>query len=272
MDEAAGSGSLARISAMLWRYLCLHRRTLLRAFDIFFWPVMDLMIWGFVTLYIQQEAAGPMARFIIFLIGAMIAWDIHYRGQQAVTISFMEEIWTRNLVNILISPIRVWEWIAATFLYGALKVTLVTLILAGVAKALYAFDLFRIGWEFFPLAGSLLLFGWAVGLITSGLLLRYGYAAEALIWGIPFLLQPFSCVFYPLETLPPWAEAIGRCLPSTYAFEALRASLRNEAIPPEIWGIILALTLAYGALGAAAFGWAFRRARATGRLGRLGQD
>jgi len=263
----------SRIWAMFQRYLVLHRRSLIRAFDIFFWPVMDLLIWGFVTLYIQEDiAAGSAAHLVVFLIGAMISWDIHYRGQQAVTISLMEEIWTRNIVNILIAPIRLWEWIAASFLYGALKVGIVTALLALLAQWLYAFELLRVGWAFFPLAANLLLFGWAIGIFTAGLLLRFGYAAEALIWGIPFLLQPFSCVFYPLGTLPAWAQAIARCLPSTYVFEALRAVLQGGLITWTVWPLILGLNALYVALGIGCFVWLFRRARADGRLGHLGQD
>ena len=264
--------SALRILSLFQRYVFLHRRSLIRLFDIGFWPVMDLLIWGFMTRYLQQTVTGPLAQVLVFLIGAMIAWDIHYRGQQAVTISLMEEIWTRNIVNLLVTPVRLWEWVAANFLYGALKVTMVTAILAGLAKALYAFNLMRVGWALLPLAGSLLLFGWSIGLATSGLLLRYGYAAEALVWGIPFLLQPFSCVFYPLESLPPWAQAIARLLPSTYAFEGLRHALQGSAVPPSVWLAVSGLNVLYLALGAAFFVWMFRRARAEGRLGHLGQD
>ena len=266
------AASRSRITAMGLRYLLLHRRSLVRSFDIFFWPVMDLLIWGFVTRYIQQAVEGRVAELIIFLIGAMIAWDIHYRGQQAVTISLMEEIWTRNLTNILISPLRLWEWIAATFWYGILKVALVTLVLAVVAHALYAFDLSAIGWAFLPLAGSLLAFGWSIGLFTSGLLLRFGYAAEALIWGVPFLVQPFSCVFYPLHVLPAWAQPIARCLPSTYAFEGLRLALQNRPIPLDIWLAVVGLNALACVMGLGFFVAMFRRARATGHLGRLSHD
>ncbi len=264
--------SFTRIAAMFQRYVLLHRRSLIRAFDICFWPVMDLLIWGFVTLYLQTITSGPVAQLIVFLIGTMIAWDIHYRGQQAVTISLMEEIWTRNVVNILICPIRLWEWITASFLYGALKVSVVTILLSLLAKGLYAFSIVRVGWVFIPLAANLLLFGWAIGLFTAGVLLRFGYAAEALIWGVPFLLQPFSCVFYPVSSLPTWAQVIARCLPSTYVFEGLRMSLRGDAVGWTTWFWIVGLTSGYLLLGIGCFVWFFRLARSTGRLSRLGQE
>lgn len=272
MERGSSSASLARIGALFQRYLLLHRRSLIRAFDIVFWPVMDLLIWGFVSRYIQQEAEGPVAQLIVFLIGTMIAWDIHYRGQQAVTVSLMEDIWTRNVVNLLIAPIRLREWVTATFLYGALKVLAVTLLLAVLAERLYAFNLLRVGWAFVPLAASLLFFGWAIGIVTAGLLLRFGYAAEALIWGIPFLIQPFSCVFYPLHTLPVWAQVVARGLPSAYTFEALRAILQGRPVAWEAWLMIAGLNLLYFTLGMALFVWMLQQARVAGRLGRLGQD
>lgn len=270
MPEAAAS--LSRIWALCLRHIYLHRRSMVRMFDIVFWPVMDLLVWGFVMLYIQHDAQGRLAGFIIFLIGALIGWDIHYRGQLAVSIAIMEEIWTRNIVNIFIAPVRLWEWIASSFLYGTIKISLVTLILVVIAQILYAFDLAAIGWAFFPLAAHLLFFGWTIGLFTSGLLLRFGYAAEALIWGIPFLLQPFSCVFYPLRVLPPWAGVIAQALPSTHIFEALRGVLNGVPIAWSTWVVISALNLVYFGAGLAAFAWMFRIARARGTLGRLGQE
>ena len=264
--------SLTRIRAIFFRYLVLHRRSLVRLFEIFFWPVMDLLIWGFVALYIQKAAHGPITQFIVFLIGAMISWDIHYRSQQALTLSLMEEIWTRNVTNILLSPLRLWEWIAAVFLYGLIKVTVVTCVLSCIAYFLYAFEIIRIGWVFLPLAASLLFFGWAIGLFTGGLLLRFGYAAEALIWGIPFLIQPFSCVFYPVDILPAWAQAVSRCLPTTYVFEGLRASLRGQPLSLWVWPAVFGLNLFYFLLGILFFVWIFRQARIQGRLGRLAQD
>ena len=264
--------SSRRIWWMTVRYLYLHRRSVVRVFDIFFWPVMDLLVWGFVALYIQQIAGRAVFQVVLFLIGAMISWDIHYRGQQAITLALMEEIWTRNITNILLSPIRLKEWIAAVFLYGSIKVAIVTLVLVITAQALYSFDILRIGWVFIPLAINLLFFGWAMGLFTAGLLLRYGYAAEAMIWGIPFLIQPFSCVFYPMDVLPVWAQTIAVCLPTTYIFEGLRLVLSGKEFLWHMWGPVLGLNLLYGAVGVLFFMFMIKTGRREGRLGRLSRD
>src|SRR5437870_2956768 len=99
--------SLRRIYAMLCRYTYLQRRSLPRTLNIFFWPVMELLVWGYVTLYLQR-AAVPLSNVIVFLIGAMIFWDLLYRSQQAVSLGVMEEVWTRNIINTLITPLRLW--------------------------------------------------------------------------------------------------------------------------------------------------------------------
>src|SRR3990167_3126770 len=98
------TGSVRRILTMLLRYLYLHKRSLPRILEIIFWPVMELLVWGYVTVYFQTMVAGSFSKLIVFLINAMIFWDIVYRSQQAVSISIMEEIWNQNILNILVSP------------------------------------------------------------------------------------------------------------------------------------------------------------------------
>src|ERR1044072_1852762 len=118
--------TVERISGILLRYFYLHKRSIPRTFEIFFWPVMELLVWGFVAVYIQQISGNTLAQLAAALINAMIFWDILYRSQQGVSISFVEDIWTQNIVNILISPLKIWEWILATFIYGMLKTLFIT--------------------------------------------------------------------------------------------------------------------------------------------------
>ncbi|MBI4970639.1 MAG: ABC transporter permease [Candidatus Omnitrophica bacterium] len=267
------SGSIRRISAMILRYLYLHKRSVPRTFEIVFWPVMELFLWGFVTLYIQRVAGGDLSRIIVFLINGLIFWDILYRSQQAVSISIIEDIWTQNIVNLLISPLKIWEWMVSTFIYGFMKTMLITVILAGLAVVLYHFNLIQAtGFYLIPLIVNLLLFGWAVGIFTSGLIIRWGHAAEALIWGVPFLLQPISAIFYPLSVLPPWLQVISRMIPSTYVFEGMREVIKTGAMPTEYFAIALILNAVYFVLAGFFFYWMYASAHVAGRLGRLGMD
>ena len=263
--------SARRIYAMLCRYMYLQQRSLARTFNIIFWPVMELLVWGYVTRYLQRVAA-PLSNTIIFLIGAMIFWDLLYRSQQAVSLGVMEEVWTRNLINTLITPLRLWEWMTATFLHGFLKGLVVTVLLAVLACWLYAFQLWQYGWWFALFGLELLWFGWAVGVMTAGLLLRYGYAAEALIWGVPFLIQPFSAVFYPLDVLPSWARGFAAIFPSTYVFEGMRSVMLSHAPDPQALLTATGLNIVYMGVGVLLFRWFFVSSRASGRLARIGVE
>jgi ABC-2 type transport system permease protein len=258
---------------MVLRYLYLHKRSLPRTLELVFWPVMDLLVWGFVTLYIQGMAQAGWAKLMVFLINAMIFWDVLYRSQQGVTISFMEEIWHQNLINLLASPLKIWEWVTATFLYGLIKTLVITLILTGVAAGLYQFNLItELGFYLIPLMANLLLFGWALGIFTSGLILRWGYAVEALIWGIPFVIQPISAIFYPLSVLPAWLQPISRAIPSTYVFEGMRVVLQEGTMPVSYVWLAFGLNLLYFLGGTVFFQKLFQSARVSGRLVRIGLD
>ncbi len=258
---------------MLLRYLFLHKRSLPRTLEIVFWPVMELLVWGFVTVYLRSLAQDSLSKLFFFLINAMIFWDILYRSQQSVSIAIVEDIWTQNIVNILVSPVKIWEWLVATFIYGLGKVLLITLILAGIAWAFYHFSLIdNLGFYVIPLVANLLLFGWAVGVFTSALIIRWGHAAEALVWGIPYLLQPISAIYYPLSVLPGWLQVISRLLPSTYVFEGMRAVSATHAMPLNYFCLALSLNLVYFFLAGIFFKRMYVAARKSGRLGRLGMD
>lgn len=260
---------ISRIGALLLRYVYLYRRSVARIMGILFWPVMDLLVWGFLTSYLEKLAA-PSA--VVFLLGAVIFWDIFYSAQQAITLSITEDIWVRNILNIFVSPIRTWELLFATCLIGVIRATLSAGILAILARLLYGFPLFSIGLPLVPFYFALLLFGWAMGMFTMALVLRFGQAAEALIWGIPFLIQPLSAVFYPVHVLPRWLQPIALALPSTHVFEGMRSALASGRVSGSTLAAALGLNVVYLAAAALFFGWMLGRVRQKGYLSRLGME
>jgi ABC-2 type transport system permease protein len=258
-----------RVRALVLRYTFLYTRSVPRVMEMFFWPVMDLLVWGFVTSYLLRFKTGLPAA-ITFLIGAMIFWDILYRSQQGVTISFLEDIWARNLLNIFVAPIRVSEFIAATYVVGFVKILVTVAILVTLAYTLYSFNLFDLGYSLIPLFVNLLLMGWAIGMVTTALIMRWGQSAEALAWGIPFLIQPVSAVFYPLSILPKWIQPVALGIPATHVFEGMRQVLRGEGLSAHhlVWAF--ALNVAYLIAAAAFFRAMFEYARKKGLLAKLG--
>lgn len=255
-----------RISAIVMRYYFLHRRSVARVMEIFFWPVMNLIVWGFVTYYLKELA---LPKTVLFLLGSVILWDVLYRSQQGITLAITEEFWVKNIINIFISPISIAELLTAICIVGIIKSVITTIFLGLLAFFLYRFNLLSTGIGLAFFLGNLLLFGWALGLFTMSLIFRYGRAAEALIWGVPFLIQPISAVFYPVTVLPPWLQKIAYLLPSTYIFEGMRQVLATGITDVPALGVSFGLNLVYLLLGALYFSWMLRRVREMGYLSRL---
>ena len=181
----------------------------------------------------------------------------------------MEELWTRNVLNILISPLRTWEWVVSTYIYGFLKTVFISAFLMVLAWWLYALDISMLGIYLVPFFVNLLIMGWAMGLFTSGLLMRWGHSAEALVWGVPFLIQPFSAIFYPLSVYPWWLKPFCLILPSTYVMEGMRTVVMQGVFLKSYFFAALGLNLLYLAAFSFFYGAMLERGRRTGGLVRL---
>jgi ABC-2 type transport system permease protein len=258
-----------RILFLFYRYTCLYQRSIPRLVEMVFWPMMDLLVWGFLTMYLK-EAKSPAAGGFSYLIGAMILWDVLFRSQQGLTYSFLEDIWSRNLINLFVAPIRLSEFLAAAFLVGVFRVTIVVIVTSLVAWAGYHFNFFSMGFSLIPLLANLLLMGWAMGMIATALIIRFGQSAEALAWAVPFLVQPFAAVFYPVSALPAWLHPLSFCLPATHVFEGMRQVLAGGPFPSEhlLWA--MGANAAWFAGACLFFSRMYHAARKRGLLAKLG--
>jgi ABC-2 type transport system permease protein len=230
------------ISALVLRYLFLYTRTPMRLIELIFWPIVELMIWGYLTMFIQKHSNADFAKEISFLLGAMICWDVIFRAQQGVAISFLEDVWTRNLLNVFVAPVRTSEYLAATFIIGFLRICVTVLVLSVLAFTLYKFSILALSWTIVPFFGSLMVTGWALGMISTALILRWGQAAESLAWAVPFFIQPFTAAFYPVGDMKPeWVQHIALALPSTHVFEGMRTMLKTGVFdwPHFAWSCAL---------------------------------
>jgi ABC-2 type transport system permease protein len=206
----------------------------------------------------------------MFLLGAMSFWDILYRAQQGVTLSFLEDVWSRNLLNVFVAPVRVGEFVLATYIVGLFRIIVTVGVLGALAYALYSFNLFTLGMSLIPFFVNLLLMGWALGMVTTALIMRWGQAAEALAWGVPFLIQPVAAVFYPLDVLPRWLQPIALGIPATHVFEGMRQVLRGEGVSPASLTAAFVLNAVYLLAAALFFRYMFDVARRKGLLAKLG--
>ena len=258
--------NLRIVHALLLRYIFLYTRSPVRLVEMVFWPIVDMLVWGFLTVYLRQNTSGDFPNFITFLLGAMILWDILFRAQQGVAISFLEDVWTRNLLNIFVAPVRTIEYLCATFAVGILRVCVTAVVLVLIGWLAYSFNIFVMRWWIIPFFLNLMLFGWSLGMISTALILRWGQAAESLAWAVPFFIQPVVAVFYPVSVLPGWLQPIALALPVTHIFEGMRAVMKTGTMSwsPLCWA--LALNLVYLALAGGLFAWILNLTRKRGLL------
>ncbi|WDT82353.1 MAG: hypothetical protein MPW14_11830 [Candidatus Manganitrophus sp.] len=189
---------LHRVAAIIQRHLYLYQRSLPRMTEVFFWPLIDLLLWGFVTLYLQRFQEN-LPKFVTFFLGALILWDILYRAQQGISVSFLEEVWSKNLLNLFVTPMRPSEFLAALMSISVLKLLTAGFASAFLAWFLYSFNVFVLGVSLLPFVLNLAVMGWSIGIFTMASILRYGQEAEVMAWGLAFLVQPISAVLSGLR-------------------------------------------------------------------------
>lgn len=228
--NTAGSGvSWLRIKTVIRRHGYVLWRAPHRWFDIAFWPVMDVILFGSLGTYVA--AAGDDANTSApYLLAGIMMFHVLFQSQIAVATGFMEETWSRNLLNVVTTPVTEVEYVVGTAAFGLAKVVLAMTSLSVTAFVFFRFDFGEVGWGLLPIALILTLIGWGVGLANIGIVLRFGQGAEILIWGSNFILMAFSGVFNPVEALPDALQPISSILPSTYAFSTLRDLLDGGTI------------------------------------------
>jgi ABC-2 type transport system permease protein len=234
--------NISRIRGVFFRYYY-TLKDISQLSDMFYWPLVDILLWGLTSVWIQKQNAVPQLPLI--LMTGLIFWQIAWRGALGISFHLLQEFWHRNLVNLFSTPLKISEWICGILLLGIFK--LFSSILFGVLLIyiLYSLNVFAVGWAFIPFGILLYIFGWTVGFISSSLVIYWGHKVEMLAWMLPFLFAPFSAVYYPVEVLPPWAQIISWCLPTTYVFEGMRAILYGNTFPTGYFWASLSLSLLF---------------------------
>lgn len=263
------TSSLRRIWGLTYRHLALYRRSWPRVLELMYWPTLQMLIWGFTASFISGRGGAPLLAASA-LLGGVLLWEVALRTQMGVSISFLEELWSRNLGHLFVSPIRPWEMVAALLAISFLRMMTGVLPAILLAFLLYAFDLFSMGPVVVLFFANLIVMGWSVSLGVISLILRHGAGAEALAWSVLFGLTPFSAVFYPVSVLPAGLRPIAFLLPSSHVFEGMRAALDGHVRWDQL-GWSCALNLAWLALLLWVFARQFRIARVRGALLNIGE-
>lgn len=260
-----------RILAIVLRQLYLVRGSFSRLFPLFAWVAVDMVLWGFITKYLNSVSA-PGIDFVPVLLGAVLLWDFLVRVMQGVTMTFFEDVWTRNFLNLFATPLSVSEYLAGLVLSSILTSSVGLLVMLVLATTVFGLSFLVYGLLVIPSLLILFLCGIALGIFSSAVVLRAGPAAEWFIWPIPALIAPFAGVFYPLATLPSWMRAVAVVLPPAHVFESMRAVVTGGVVAlPALWsGGVLAVL--YVLLACWFFARTYRHAVRSGLLARYSAE
>ena len=270
LPQSGLMGSVRRIRALFLRYTYLLRSSSIRLIELIYWPFLQMLTWGFLQKYLAGTGS-PVAQGAGVLIGGILLWDILFRTKISFSTTFIEEMWSRNLGNLLTSPLRPFELVAGLSLWSIVRVLISMIPVATAAYFIFGFDLLTLGLPLAAFFAVLVLTSWSLGLLSIGVILRYGLGAEELAWSLAFLLLPLCCVYYPVSVLPEWLQWVALALPPTHVFEGMRSILVHHVFDAtELWRA-LALNAIYLVIGYLAFSYFLQSARVNGSLLQLGE-
>jgi ABC-2 type transport system permease protein len=259
-----------RINAMILRYWYLLMSSWPRLLELIYWPALQIITWGFLQNYISQTS-GFFAQAGGTLIGAVILWDILFRGQLGFSISFLEEMWARNLGNLMMSPLKPIEFLIALMAMSLIRLAIGVIPMTLLAMIFFDFNLYGFGLPLAAFFCNLIFTSWSLGIFVSGLVLRNGLGAESIVWTLMFGVMPLACVYYPVSVLPHWLQYVAWTLPPTYVFEGMRALLINHVFRADLMLTALAINVVLFSASFAAFMALLNSARRQGSLIQSGE-
>lgn len=257
-----------RIAALLYRYVMLLRHDFGKVADTFYWPLIDIISWGFMTVYISQTQL-PQSNIVNFLLSAIILWTVVYTVARDVAISFLDDMWDRNVINLYCSPLKPIEFLISSLLIAVFRVMLTAAMLVTIAYIFYSFNIFMLGIYFFIFFLILVVFSYAIGVFATSLIMRFGPGVEIFAWSIPAILSPISAVFYPLSILPQFAQYIAKLFPTSYIFEGMRTVLTGGILNWKFLFIAGVLDIVYLAGAFILFFKVFNNVRKNGLIARF---
>jgi ABC-2 type transport system permease protein len=236
--------SWRRVSAILLRHLYVLRRSWPRILDLAYWPTVQMVLWGFITVFFREHSSW-VAEAAAVLISAVLLWDVLFRANLGLAFSFLEEMWARNLAQLFISPLRPSELVAAVSVMSLIRTLIGVTPAALLALPLFDVSVFALGLPLIAFFANLLVLGWSVGLVVSAAVLRLGLSAENLAFVAIFAIAPLSGIYYPIETLPGWLRPVAWALPSAHVFEGMRAVLFDSTFRLDLLAGAVGLNILY---------------------------
>ena len=270
LPQTGPLATLRRVHGIVLRYWFTIRSSWPRTAELVYWPLVQMLMWGFLQKHLAS-ATGLAGHAAALFIGGVLLWDILVRSQLGFAVAFLEEVWSRNLGHLMMSPLRPGELVTGLAVIAVLKLAVAMVPVAFLAHLFFGFNVLSLGIAFAFFFANLVMSSWWLGLISTGAVLRWGLGAESFAWLVVFLLLPLVCVYYPLSTLPAWLQPVALALPPTHVFEGLRALVLEGQFRGGDMLVAFVLNLVYLGVGYAVFRWLLEDARRAGSLVQMGE-
>ena len=187
----------------------------MRIIDLIYWPTVQIILWGFVSKFFTMHSTY-FNNTVGIILTAAILYDFLFRSSISYNMLFLEEIWSRNLINLFVSPLKISEIVVALTCTALIR-TLIGLVPAVlIAIPLFGISLMDLGLPLLLLLFSLYLFGITLGLLVTAGLVRFGPSFENIAWASLFFLAPLGCIYYPIEILPDSSSRVSLSMPSKF--------------------------------------------------------
>lgn len=257
---------LNRVYAVILRQYFLSIHQMDRLFGVFFYPTISLVLWGFISKYVQQIQSNYLAAL---LLGGIMLWIVFESIDTDIGLSFMWDVWEGNIVNSFASPLTLLEYMFGTLLVGLVKIMMTMVIIGLTAVIFYNFNITVLGFGLALFWINLILFGWAFGIFKLSLILRFGSRLGPLTWSLPFLLMPFAAVYYPVSVLPGIFQKIAWFVPISHVFEGMRYTLATGKFDFAKFYTAMGLNIIFLFSSVVLLVWVFGVVRKNGQLVKL---
>ncbi len=255
----------------IWAIVLRHTRLWMRDYNLImvtlYWPLLDVLVWGFLGAWMQKMQTAGQNYELVFLLGILL-WQVVARTAVWISASLVEEVQAYNIINLFTMPLRITEWMMGITIFALILSSGTALYCIGLMKCFYTISFMKMLSMVIIFGPPLFICGIWLGFLGLQVLVNFGKRGYELMYIFAWATAPFCSAFYPREVLPAWAQVISYCLPMSYVFEAMRSYVLHDINP---WpSILFAVCMAalYAASAIIIFVWLFNKSKQKG-LARL---
>ena len=157
---------LRPIAGIVLRQIYLMRGSPVRLFPMVTWVAIDIVLWGFITRYLNT-VSGTGVDFVPTLLGGVLLWDFCTRIMQGVTTAFLEDVWSRNFLNLFSSPLSISEYISGLVITSVATSSIGVVVMLLLATGVFHLQFFSMGLPLIGFLTVLFVFGISLGIFAK---------------------------------------------------------------------------------------------------------